>query len=75
MEQIIKNYISEQSMSHPDFPKMGLGNIAYMRKLLDRNHFVYTLTAANGECLLEKQSWDTVHSFVIEHDLELVTLH
>ena len=75
MNNYLEDYISNQNMSHPDFPDMGLGDVVYIRKSFYKNRFVYTLNAANGEILLQNEDWDTVQEFAIEYDLELITLH
>jgi len=75
MDSQLKEYVSPSNMAHPDFPEMGLGDVAYVRKVFQSNHFVYLMSAANGETLMQDESWDNIQDFATEYSLELITLH
>ncbi|MBL1147923.1 MAG: hypothetical protein HND56_03870 [Pseudomonadota bacterium] len=66
---------SRPSLAHPGFENIGLGDVAYLRKVFQKNNFIYQLTAANGEVLLEDESRIIIEDFVDESALHVVTVH
>jgi len=66
---------AQHSLAHPGFEDIGLGDVAYLRKVFQKNNFIYQLTAANGEVLLEDESRITIEDFADESALHVVTVH
>jgi hypothetical protein len=66
---------TRHNLAHPGFEDIGLGDVAYVRKVFQKNSFVYQLTAANGEVLLEDDSRIEIEGFADESALHLITVH
>lgn len=63
------------SMSAGELGKLGVGDVAYVRRHTVNGKTAFILHAADGTALTAQRNEDMLRSDAQEHDLELVTVH
>jgi len=66
---------SVRQLSNEDFTALGLGQVAYLRKILVNGQPAVGVFAANGIQLAVLADWQQAQATAFHNDLELATVH
>jgi len=66
---------TEQKFTDQDFAALGLGQVAYVRKIVIDGSQAYAVHAANGRALGAMGSDAAAQAAIRQNDLEMVPLH
>ncbi len=66
---------NSRTMTPRAFAALGLGEMAYVRRIVVQGEHLFAIMAANGQQVGLAPDYDSAATAVHEHDLSLVSIH